>query len=209
MEPEIPPASPPPSPDPNVEGPHVAPRPAGEPVPPSPAPPPPPPIEVRAEPVGPGERGRVVDAPPSSSAANGGASHASSGGAGSTVPPGGGAGASAIPARNHAWAMACHAAALIDFGVTSVPGLIASLVVWLIKKDEDPEVDFHGKEAINFQLNLLVLWVVGLLLLPCFGFGALVWAALAIAKLVLMLIASVRAAEGRRWTYPWIYRVLR
>ena len=187
---------------------------------PSDLPPQPPPIEVRAEPVRPDDRGRVVDLPPPPSTppppppTPPPASGAYAAGPG-PVPPAGAYGAASAPPRlssasSHAWAMACHLVGLIDFGFSFLlAGLLGSLVVWLIKKDEDPEVDFHGKEAINFQLNLVFWYLAGFPLLLCCGLGAFIWVVLVPAKIVLMIVAAVRAADGQRWSYPFIYRLLR
>jgi uncharacterized Tic20 family protein len=145
----------------------------------------------------------VVDAPPPP--------YGGSAGATAGPPPGAAPAASAASrARTtHAWAAACHLVGLIDFGLDFLlVGLIASLVVWLIRKDEDPEVDFHGKEAINFQLNVLLAWIAGLLLSICVV-PALLLPLLWIASLVLTLIAGVRAANGERWRYPTVLRILR
>jgi uncharacterized Tic20 family protein len=140
--------------------------------------------------------------PPASSASNPSASNPAS--QSSAPPP-----PFPEPAwRKQGWPIACHAVGLVDFGFTAVPGLIASLVVWLIKKDEDPEVDFHGKEAINFQITLMVAWAVGALLTFCV-IGIPILVALPFVKIVLMIVAAVKAANGERWRYPWTFRVLR
>ena len=34
--------------------------------------------------------------------------------------------------------------------------VIAPLVVWLMKKDQMPFVDDQGKEAINFQISMVI-----------------------------------------------------
>jgi uncharacterized Tic20 family protein len=34
--------------------------------------------------------------------------------------------------------------------------LLAPLIVWLMKRDESPEIDAHGKEAVNFQISMLI-----------------------------------------------------
>ena len=102
----------------------------------------------------------------------------------------------------------CHAIALVDFGFGFLcVGLIATLVVWLIKKDEDPEVDWHGKEAINFQISLL-LWYLAGLVLSCCVIGIPILFALPVVKIVLMIYAAVRAANGERWQYPLTLRLL-
>ena len=163
-----------------------------EPQPPPQQEPQQPPIEVQAEPAAPDDRGRVFDAPP---------------------PPAGDAGsgaASATAARRPApWPMLCHLVGLIDLGLSVFGlGLIASTVVWLMNKDTDPEVDFHGKEAINFQLNQLVWMIAAVPLILACGLGLVVLVVAPIAKLALMTVAAIRAASGERWRYPLVYRVV-
>jgi uncharacterized Tic20 family protein len=176
----------------------------------------PPPIEVHAEPARSDDRGRVfqaassASAPPPSSGARGGPTSTVYGGQGAgSGPAAATSGAPASKASTSGWATFCHLVALVDFGFTFLfVGLIATLVLWLIKKDSDAEADYHGKEALNFQLNV-VFWQIAAfpLLLCCIGF--LMIPLLPIAKVVLMIIAAIHAANGERWRYPFIFRVLR
>ncbi|MCY3001377.1 MAG: DUF4870 domain-containing protein [Planctomycetota bacterium] len=113
------------------------------------------------------------------------------------------------PRRSSGWAVACHLLGLVDFGVSVLfLGLIATLCAWLIAKDKDPEADFHGKEALNFQLNIL-FWQVLAVPLCCCLIGGPLALVLPFAKLFLMIVAAVKAANGERWRYPLVVRVLR
>ncbi len=113
-------------------------------------------------------------------------------------------------ARGSGWATACHLVGLLDFGVSFLfVGVLATLVVWLARKDEDPECDFHGKEALNFQLNLLGWQLLALPLICCCLIGLPLLVALPFVKLVAMLVAAARAASGERWSYPLIVRLVR
>lgn len=108
------------------------------------------------------------------------------------------------------WATACHLVGLLDFGVSFLfVGLLATLVVWLARKDVDPECDFHGKEALNFQLNLLGWQLLALPLVCCCLVGVPILVLLPFVKLVAMLVAAARAASGERWSYPLIVRIVR
>ena len=128
--------------------------------------------------------------------------------AGPTVdmpPPGGASGATK---GSTALAATCHLLGLVDFTVSVLLiGLIAPLVLWLILKDTDPEIDHHGKESINFQINVLFWWVVALILTPCL-IGIPLLIALPFVELVLVIIAAVAASQGQRYRYPGIYRIL-
>jgi uncharacterized Tic20 family protein len=96
---------------------------------------------------------------------------------------------------------------LVDFGTPVLLGLIATLVVWLMKKDQDPEVDYHGKEALNFQISLYLWWFVSLVL-SCCVIGIPMLVALPFVKIVLMIIGAVKAANGERWRYPLTLRLI-
>lgn len=119
------------------------------------------------------------------------------------------AGAAVPRASNaNAWAMACHLSGLLDLGVSFfLIGLLAPLGIWLAMRDTDPFIDEQGKEAVNFQLNLL-FWGIVFGLLSCCLIGIPFLIALPIAKVVLGILASIAAAEGRSWRYPWILRVV-
>src|SRR5258705_68928 len=49
------------------------------------------------------------------------------------------------------WAMFCHLSALAGF-LIPFGNIVGPVVVWLIKRAEMPLVEYHGKEAINFQI---------------------------------------------------------
>jgi len=123
------------------------------------------------------------------------------------VPPPGQEGSEAA-SGSVALAAACHLLGLADATVSIfLIGLIAPLVLWLAMKDQDPEVDFAGKESINFQINLLVWSLAGVLLSFCL-IGIPLLFLLSVAKLVLIIIATIQTVQGQRYRYPFIFRIL-
>ncbi|TRX74561.1 DUF4870 domain-containing protein [Pseudomonas mangiferae] len=105
------------------------------------------------------------------------------------------------------WAMACHFAAFLGL-VFPFGNLLGPLIVWQLKKDQDPFIDQQGKEALNFQITvavaglvclLLMLVVIGFLLIGLLGLGAL----------VLTIIAGIKANEGAAYRYPFTWRLLK
>ena len=99
------------------------------------------------------------------------------------------------------WAMFCHLAGLAGMVIPGIGCVIGPLVLWLIKKEEFPFVDEQGKEALNFQITMLIYGVVaGLLCFVCIGL--LLAPALAIADLVLLIIAAIKANDGYHYRYP-------
>ena len=82
-------------------------------------------------------------------------------------------------------------------------------MVWLIKKDTMPLVDQHGKEALNFQITvmiavfvcaLLMLVVIGIFLLFIVGLGAL----------ILTIMAAIKVSNGELdYKYPFALRLIK
>ena len=95
--------------------------------------------------------------------------------------------------------------ALISHIVTLVSQFIAPLIIYLVKKDESSFVAAHAKESLNFQLTvliiciLLIVTVIGILLLWIVG----------IYVFVLVIIATIRASEGKLYRYPFTIRFIK
>ena len=106
------------------------------------------------------------------------------------------------------WAMFCHLASLAGLVVPVVGCIIGPLIVWQIKKEEFPFVDEQGKEAVNFQISMLIYGIVaGLLCFVCVGF--VLAPAVAIFDLVFLLIAAVKANNGEHYRYPLTIRFIK
>ena len=105
------------------------------------------------------------------------------------------------------WGMLCHLLALSGF-IVPFGSIIGPLIIWLIKKDEMEFVDDQGKESINFQLTMLIAFIISaILMLVVIGF--LLMAILAIFDVVVIIIASIKANDGIRYRYPYAIRFLK
>lgn len=80
-------------------------------------------------------------------------------------------------------------------------GFVGPLIIWLIKKDESPFVDRHGKTALNFQFTLLIGYVVSMILFLVL-IGILTFLACLVMGLVFPIIAAIAANKGQEYTYP-------
>ena len=99
------------------------------------------------------------------------------------------------------WAMLCHLLGLFTC-------FIGPLIIWLIKKDEDPFVDNQGKEALNFQITVAIASIVSALLAAvCVGF--FLGVAVGIADLIFCIVASVKANSGVAYRYPVSIRFIK
>jgi hypothetical protein len=102
------------------------------------------------------------------------------------------------------WAMICHLAAFSGF-IIPFGSLLGPLIVWAIKKDEDPFINDQGKEAINFQLTLLIGFVISIILMFVF-IGILLIAVLVVYCIIMVIIAAMKANEGELYRYPYTIR---
>ena len=106
------------------------------------------------------------------------------------------------------WAMLCHLAALFGLLGNLIGFLIGPLVVWLLKKDDAPFIDEHGKEAVNFQITMfLALFLGALLTLVLVGIVILI--AVVILMIVMPIVAAIKASNGEHYRYPLTIRFIK
>jgi len=105
------------------------------------------------------------------------------------------------------WAMFCHLSALLGL-VLPLGHLLGPLVLWHLKREQDPFIDAQGKEALNFQISVTIAGFVCFLLMFVF-IGILLFAVLMVAVLILIILAAVKANEGQPYRYPFIWRPIR
>jgi uncharacterized Tic20 family protein len=104
------------------------------------------------------------------------------------------------------WNVLCHATALAGFFVPWAGHILGPLIVWLAKRSDSPEIDENGKESLNFQISMLIYNVIaGVLCLLLIGF--IILAILHILNLVLVIVASIQASEGKFYRYPMTIRL--
>ena len=116
------------------------------------------------------------------------------------------ASASGISAEERQWAMFAHLSALIGL-VIPLGNLIGPLVIWLMKKESMPFVDQQGKEALNFQITVLIAMMISaVLIIVVIGFVLMFLVGL--AALVLTIMAGIKANEGVAYRYPLTLRLI-
>jgi|ERR1043166_4133999 uncharacterized Tic20 family protein len=96
-------------------------------------------------------------------------------------------------------AMFCHLGGILG-------GFILPLVIWLVKREESRYIDYHGKEALNFQITMLIAhFVAGFF--ACFTFGLTTLVVLALS-ITFCVIASTAANNGEYYRYPMTIRFI-
>ena len=105
------------------------------------------------------------------------------------------------------WNALCHASALLGVFIHFPGHLLGPLIVWLVKRGDSPEIDANGKEALNFQISMLIYNVVAAvfcLILVGFVFLAILW----VLNAVFVIIASIQASDGKFYRYPMTIRFI-
>ncbi|MBL68286.1 MAG: orotate phosphoribosyltransferase [Verrucomicrobiales bacterium] len=116
------------------------------------------------------------------------------------------------PANDHTWIVLCHASALLVLvPVVHYGALAGPLIVWLVKRDSLPDVNSHGRAALNFQISM-TLYSIAAVTVPAFLIGnmpvlkLLPWAlgwVLLLANLICIITASLKAGRGELFRYPF------
>lgn len=119
--------------------------------------------------------------------------------------------ANALDSDSRMWAMWAHLSSFSGW-VTAIGYIVGPLIVWQIKKDQHPFVDFNGKEALNFNLSLALYSVISFgLALTIIGLVIAIPALLAIVvgQIVFTVIAAVKANQGEAFRYPLAIRFVK
>jgi len=91
-----------------------------------------------------------------------------------------------------------------------VLGFIVPLVIWLVNKDKADKgfLNDQAKEALNFQITLLIVYVIGTVLTVIL-IGVFINLAAWIACIILSILAGLKANEGVAYRYPFALRLIK
>ncbi|MEI3845708.1 MULTISPECIES: DUF4870 domain-containing protein [unclassified Microbacterium] len=98
------------------------------------------------------------------------------------------------PADEKLWATLVHLGGLFF-------GFLAPLIGFLVLKDRGPFVRAHTATALNFQLTLLIAYIVGAVLSVVI-IGIFILIAAYVLNIVLCIVAAVKANRGDWYKYP-------
>jgi uncharacterized Tic20 family protein len=101
----------------------------------------------------------------------------------------------------------CHLLAFATF-VVPFGNILGPLVLWLIKRADSPYIDTVGREVLNFNISwtiyalvafFSIFALIGFVLLPLVG----------LAWLVFVIMAAIKASEGKIYSYPLTIRLIK
>ncbi|MFM9995887.1 MAG: DUF4870 domain-containing protein [Phycisphaerales bacterium] len=85
--------------------------------------------------------------------------------------------------------------------------VIPALVMWRLRAQESPFLDDHGKEAVNFQISLVIYFVVAAVL-AVIVVGFLLMAVVWVLGIVGCIMGAVAANRGEYFRYPMSLRLI-
>ena len=99
--------------------------------------------------------------------------------------------------------------AILSHILAIVPGIgiLAPLVIYLVKRNEGSFVEFHARESLNFQITILLAYIISAILIIVLVGILFLWV-LPVVNIVLVIVATLRASEGRWYRYPFCIRLV-
>jgi uncharacterized protein len=105
------------------------------------------------------------------------------------------------------WGMLAHLTAFSGF-LIPLGSVLAPLIVWLVKRDQSEFVADQGKEALNFNISVLLAGIVCGILVAIY-IGILLGVGLFVFWLAMTIIAGIKASEGVRYRHRFTLRLIK
>jgi len=85
---------------------------------------------------------------------------------------------------------------------------VAPLIMWLIGKDKSRFVDTEAKEALNFGILAMIVYIVSSIL-TFIIIGVFTWLAMAVIALIFGIQGAMKANKGESYRYPFSLRLVK
>jgi len=82
-----------------------------------------------------------------------------------------------------------------------------SLIIWLVKRDDSPYISEQAREALNFQITVMIAQMINAVLIIIL-IGGLLMAIVWVANIIFCILAAVAASKGEHYRYPFTLRLL-
>jgi len=96
--------------------------------------------------------------------------------------------------------------ALLSHVLALVPGIgiLGPLVIYLVK-NEPGFVKDNARESLNFQLTIILLYIILFITV----IGIFLWWVVALLNTILVIVAAIRASENQVYRYPLSFRLIK
>lgn len=94
---------------------------------------------------------------------------------------------------------------LLAMHFTVIP--VLGPILWLIRRHDSPFLDDHGREAVNFQISIMIYMFISTILLIV-GVGVITMIASYVLGIVGCIMGAVAAHRGEFFRYPMSIRLI-
>jgi len=113
----------------------------------------------------------------------------------------------ALTSEEKTLAVVSHLASLVGYFVI-IGHIVIPLIILLWKGKESEFTEYHSRESLNFQISMTIYWIITYLLMFVFV-GFIIAIPLSVFQLIVMIIAALRAGDGRTYSYPLCIRFIK
>lgn len=115
--------------------------------------------------------------------------------------PGGYAQPPLTPGEERGWSVGAHLGGVFL-------SFLVPLILWLVFRERSRFLDHHGKEALNFQITLVIAYAVGFIT-AVFVIGFFILLAAWVCAIVFSIMAAIAANRGEYYRYPLSIRLVK
>lgn len=87
-------------------------------------------------------------------------------------------------------------------------GFLGPLILWLVKKDEDPFIKEHSRMALNWQISYIIYVFISSLLCMIF-IGFLILPVFVVLNIVFTISGMIAASKGKDYKYKFSFNLIK
>lgn len=104
------------------------------------------------------------------------------------------------PAEDKQWASFAHLGGILGF--------LPALIIWLVFKDRGTLTNVEAKEALNFQITILIAYIVGSIL-SLVLIGVFISLAAWVVAIIFSILGFMKVNAGGSYRYPFAIRLIK
>lgn len=105
-----------------------------------------------------------------------------------------------VEQKTRLWGMLLHLSVFAGY-IVPIAGIVAPIIIWQLKKDELPDMDQHGKNALNWWISHVIYIVISAILVVVL-IGIPLLFLLGLVGVIFPIVAAIKANNGEVWKYP-------
>jgi uncharacterized Tic20 family protein len=103
-------------------------------------------------------------------------------------------------AEDNQWASFAHLGGILGF--------LPALIIWLVFKDRGAFTSAEAKEALNFQITIVIAYIIANILV-FLVIGAILLPIIFILSLIFSILGFTKAKGGTSYRYPFAIRLIK